>query len=123
MHYMLLVYESAQWTTMSDHERTEIHNACWKWHDDLAGAGRDRGAAGLKVSSATTVRQEGATFVATDGPYAETKEVLGGFQTVECANLAEAVAIAKTFPALRAGFAMEVREVRTDTDMRRGYEA
>lgn len=123
MHYMLLVYESAQWKTMSEPERTAIHNACWQWHEELGRAGRDRGAAGLKVSSATTVRQEGATLVATDGPYAETKEVLGGFQTVECATLAEAVAIAKTFPALRAGFAMEVREVRSETAMRRGYEA
>ena len=44
-----------------------------------------------------------------DGPFAETKEVLGGLETVECTTLDEAIAIAKRFPALRVGSLMEVR--------------
>lgn len=123
MHYLLLVYESEQWKHLPEAERVRIHDACWVWHDQLAASGHDRGAAGLKVSSAATVRKHGAHATATDGPYAETKEVLGGYQTVECATLEEAVAIAKTFPALEAGFAMEVRQVIGSDDMRRGYQA
>jgi hypothetical protein len=45
----------------------------------------------------------------TDGPFAETKEVLGGFEILECENLDEALAIAKRFPALQAGVTVELR--------------
>jgi len=48
----------------------------------------------------------------TDGPFAETREMLGGYEIVECQDLDEAIAIAKRFPALRVGFAMEVRRIR-----------
>jgi hypothetical protein len=63
------------------------------------------------ASTATTVRQRGGKVVIIDGPFAETSEVLGGFQLVECRDLDEAIAIASRFPALSAGFSMEVRPV------------
>ncbi len=123
MQYMLLVYESERWKTLPVAEKYRIHDACWIWHEALVKSGQDRGAAGLKVSSATTIREDRGTMVAMDGPFAETKEVLGGYQTVECQTLEEAVAIAKTFPGLEVGFAMEVRQVVSGDDMRRGYQA
>jgi hypothetical protein len=47
--------------------------------------------------------------VITDGPFAETKEQLGGYHLVECKNLDEAIAIAQRIPTLRAGDTVEVR--------------
>lgn len=70
------------------------------------------GAALYPTSTATTVRVErrGGDVVATDGPYAETKEVLTGFFLLECADLDEAISLAAQIPAAWNG-AVEVRPV------------
>lgn len=70
------------------------------------------GAALYPTSTATTVRVDakGGTPITTDGPYAETKEVLTGFYLLECADLDEAVATAARIPAAWNG-AVEVRPV------------
>jgi hypothetical protein len=68
------------------------------------------------TSTATTVRVtggKGGEVVTTDGPYAETKEVLTGFYVLECADLDEAVATAARIPAAWTGGAIEVRPVLT----------
>ena len=111
MRYMLLVYEnSVEWEQLPDREKRAVSDTCWKWHERLMQSGHAQAAMGLHpVSTATTLRKHGDNVMVTDGPFAETKEVLGGFEIVECKNLDEAIAIAKTFPALPAGFAMEVR--------------
>jgi len=66
------------------------------------------------TSTATTVRVtngKGGDVVTSDGPYAETKEVLSGFYILECADLDEAVAVAAKIPAAWGGGAVEVRPV------------
>src|SRR3954451_4171293 len=71
------------------------------------------GAALYPTPSATTVRVnggKGGDVVTTDGPYAETKEVLSGFYLLECADLDEAVALAAKLPAAWDG-AVEVRPI------------
>lgn len=70
------------------------------------------GAALYPTATATTVRvtEKGGTPVATDGPYAETKEALTGFFLLECADLDEAIAAAAKIPAAWNG-AVEVRPV------------
>lgn len=70
------------------------------------------GAALYPTSTATTVRvgAKGGEVIATDGPYAETKEALTGFFLLECADLDEAIARAATIPAAWNG-AVEVRPV------------
>ena len=68
------------------------------------------------TSTATTVRVsggKGGDVVTTDGPYAETKEVLNAFYLLECADLDEAVATAARIPAAWTGGAVEVRPVLT----------
>jgi hypothetical protein len=62
------------------------------------------------TSTATTVRLEDDEVVTTDGPFAETKEQLGGFYVVEAADLDEAIAIASRVPSASRG-AIEVRPV------------
>jgi hypothetical protein len=71
-----------------------------------------RGGAALEpASTAKSVRPDGADgFAVTDGPFAEAKEVLGGYYVIEAADLAEALAIAKEVPASFGG--VEVRPIR-----------
>ena len=72
------------------------------------------GAALYPTSTATTVQVsggKGGEVVTTDGPYAETKEVLTGFYLLECTDLDEAVALAAKIPAAWTGGAVEIRPV------------
>ena len=55
------------------------------------------------------LRRRNGKLVVTDGPFIETKEVVGGFETLECRNIDEALAIAARFPALDVGSIVEVR--------------
>jgi len=115
MHYTLLVYQNTEtWAALSKDERNKIHDECTAWHQELVKSGHACSAMGLQpVSTAATVREKNGQPLVTDGPFAETKEVLGGFEIIECQSLEEAIAIAKRFPSLRVGFAMEVRPVVT----------
>ena len=63
------------------------------------------------VETATSVRLAGGRTLVTDGPFADTKEVLGGICVVEAADLDEALAIAARIPAVRYGGVVEVRPV------------
>ena len=111
MHYVMLIYlDQERWAKLSTEERNLIHADCGAWHQDIVKSGRSRGAMGLQpISTATTLGERHGKVIITDGPFAETKEVLGGLETVECSSLDEAIAIAKRFPALRVGSLMEVR--------------
>lgn len=62
------------------------------------------------TSSATTIRVRNGKTLSTDGPFAETKEQLGGFYLVECKNLDEAIEIAAKIPSSRTG-SIEVRPI------------
>ncbi len=61
------------------------------------------------ADTATTVRHNSADFVITDGPFADSKEVLGGYYVLEAANLDEALEFAQRIPAVTLGGAVEVR--------------
>jgi hypothetical protein len=63
------------------------------------------------VEMATCVRVAAGRTLMTDGPFADTKEVLGGFCLIEAANLDEAIELAARLPAARAGGTVEVRPV------------
>ena len=74
------------------------------------------------TSTATTVRVsggKGGDILTTDGPYAETKEVLSGYYVLECADLEEAVKTAAQIPAAWNGGAVEIRPVVSSHDLRR----
>jgi hypothetical protein len=63
------------------------------------------------VETATCVRVAGGRTLMTDGPFADTKEVLGGFVLIEAANLDEAIELAASIPVTRFGGVVEVRPV------------
>jgi hypothetical protein len=62
-------------------------------------------------ATATTIRQKAGRPVITDGPFAETKEQLGGYHLVECRDLDEALSIAGRIPTLPVGGTVEVRQL------------
>lgn len=114
MQYMLLIYED-------DDQAYAEGEAGTNWQDivaahgafarSLAQAGVMRGGAGLKRhDTATTVRKTAGAYTVHDGPYAETREQLGGYYLIEVATLDEALAWAKKLPLTGDG-SVEIRPV------------
>ena len=93
---------------LPDAERDAVHAEYLALADDA----RCVSSAALQpVETATVVRMVGGRTLMTDGPFADTKEVLGGLCLVEAANLDEAIELAARVPAARLGGAVEVRPV------------
>jgi len=112
MLYSLLIYENADEIT-EDPEALKRHAA--EFGEFVAEvADKIRGGAPLRgPDDATTIRIRNGETITTDGPFAETKEVLAGFFLVELDNLDEALAAAAKIPVARYG-SVEVRPVATE---------
>jgi hypothetical protein len=111
MRYLLLIY-----TAETDEPTTpDAQAAQFAEYDAFSGWIRDKGylRAGdalQPTTTATTVRVRDGRTVTTDGPFAETKEALGGFYMIECSNLDEAIEAAARIPGARYG-SIEVRPI------------
>ncbi len=112
MLYTLLIYENAE-QLAADPETQAKHAA--EFGEFVASvADKIRGGAPLKpTEDATTIRVRNGETITTDGPFAETKEILAGFFILELDNLDEALAAAAKIPVARSG-AVEVRPVATE---------
>jgi hypothetical protein len=110
--YLALIYgDATRWDSLSDDERSRIYADYMAFGDAGRKAGVVIGGAELAgVQTATTVRVRDGQTAVTDGPYAETKEQLGGFYLIECADRDEAVEYAKRIPR-SPGLAVEIRAV------------
>ena len=120
MKYMLtLISEEGGWDDVTP-EQMQAEMSRWEaFGKELEQAGAFIAGEGLQESAtATTVRLEGDERLVTDGPFAETKEQVGGFYLLECENLDEAIAWAKKVPLSVGG--IEVRPVMDYTQY--GYE-
>jgi hypothetical protein len=111
MQYALLIYEPAE--SYADGEAgqawQDILNAHNAFGGELAQSGAMRGGAGLKsTDTATTVRVSADGRTVHDGPFAETREQLGGFYLIEAADLDGAIARAKKLPVAGTG-SIEIR--------------
>jgi hypothetical protein len=108
--YVAMTYtQDVDWT----HPDQAAEMAEYQQFGKIAAAVMRGGAALYPTATATTVRVsggKGGDVLATDGPYAETKEALTGFYIIECADLDEAVAVAAKIPAAWNG-AVEVRPI------------
>src|SRR5438034_1017963 len=93
MRYMLLIYdEETKVAKMSKPERGAIHQEYGEFIDDIRKKGAFLAGDPLQpTSTATTVRGKNGKTITTDGPFAETKEQLGGYFIVEAKNLDEAI--------------------------------
>jgi hypothetical protein len=99
-----------QWGKLPDSQRGAIMDEYWKLIRELKESGRLLSGAKLdRAASAVTVRKKDGKPAITDGPFAETKEQLGGYHLVECKDRDEAVAIALRIPTLPVGGTIEVR--------------
>src|SRR5687767_13554447 len=112
MKYMLLIYQDEQaWEGFTEPERQDIYREYRELVQDLQSRGQFL--AGDELQPASTARnvrvREGKAMV-TDGPFAETREQIGGFFLVEVDNLEQATSIAGRIPSARMG-AIEVRPV------------
>ena len=113
MKYLCLVYmEETTLHAMSQSERVSLSNESMAYCDELQKNGQFIAASPLHpVETATTVRVRGGTVSTTDGPFAETKEQLGGYLLIDVRDLNDAVRIASKFPAARFG-SIEVRPIK-----------
>jgi len=111
MQYLLLICGDEDRLNNSPHAE-ERHQAWGAFSQELVAAGKIRGGERLRpAASATTVRLQRGQPLLTDGPFAETKEQLGGFYLIEAEDLDEAVAWAAKMPHLLDDGSVEVRPV------------
>jgi hypothetical protein len=105
MKYVCLGYiEPGKFETMSDSERNAMLDACFGYDDVLRGKGHFAGGEALQPpASAVTLRFKGGRVLVTDGPYAETKEQIGGILILEAKDLNHAIELMSNHPGVRAG--------------------
>lgn len=111
----IILADPGKWESLSVAERNEVHAECGAWHEALENGGHAVFAAAFQSPRASvTLRQVEGKVVIADGPFSENPFPLGGFEVIECASIDEAISLAEQFPALRAGYAVEVRPSVTD---------
>jgi len=107
MRYAVLIFEApGAYEGFGDDERRAVSGEYLALRDDPRVVG---GAQLQPVATATTVRVQDDRALVTDGPFAETKEVFGGWYVLEAADLDEAIEFAARIPAARLGGSVEVR--------------
>jgi hypothetical protein len=113
MEYLLMCcFDERRWEALPQGERDEIMKDYGAWIRDATTSGHCLAGAKLRpTASATTLRGNNGKAAVIDGPFAETKEQLGGYHLVRCRDLDEALALASGIPTLRAGGTIEVRPV------------
>lgn len=115
MRYMLLIYEDEH--ALDETEREECYRESTQLVHELDSTRRYLASAPLHpTSTATSVRVRGGKRLVTDGPFAETREQLGGYWLIDAKDLDEAIAIAERIPGARRG-TVEVRPVIERTSL------
>ena len=114
MQYMLLIYQNEKaWNSMTEAERNTQFGAYMKFTADVKASGHYKAGDALQpISTATTVRVRSGKTQTTDGPFAETREQLGGYYLIEAKDLDEATKIAARIPDAAIGNgSIEIRPV------------
>jgi hypothetical protein len=109
--YICLGYiEEKLWDAMSEKEEKNFVDVCLAYDSDLRKNGHFvSGEALQSVRTATTVRQKSGKLTITDGPFAETKEQLGGIMILEARDLNHAIQLMSNHPSVRMGGTWEIR--------------
>ena len=103
MKYMLMIYDEEQaWAKLSEAERQQIYGEYGQFSQQIKSSGQYVTGAQLQpISAATSVRVRNGKRLLTDGPFAETREQLGGYYLVEAKDLDEALGLAARIPSAR----------------------
>ena len=117
MRYALLIYASEQeWASQTEEQAQAVNQEYMAFTKDIIDRGLMKGGEALQpTATATTVRVRNGDTLTTDGPFAETKDQLGGFYLVDCKDLDEAIEVAARIPDVRRG-SIEIRPIM-DVDM------
>jgi hypothetical protein len=110
MKYMLLIHDSEEaWNRLSETERRQIMGEYRRFSEEIRASGHYRAGSQLQpTSTATTVRVRNGKRLVTDGPFAETREQLGGYYLVDAKDLDEAISLAERLPSAKIG-TIEIR--------------
>jgi len=116
MQFLLMIYRSeTELAKMSSADLSAMYGEYGKFTEEITNSGNYIGGNPLKpTSTATTVRVRDSKRVVTDGPFAETKEQLGGYYLIEASDLDQAISIAARIPGARHG-SIEVRPIMPRT--------
>ncbi|MBC8001676.1 MAG: hypothetical protein H7X97_03720 [Opitutaceae bacterium] len=107
--YLLLFRGNEWYQELSHHEIQKVIDQSKAWFEHLSTQGKVKGGQVLARQGAIVSGKNGRLI--SDGPFAESKEVIGGYLLLEVETLEEAIAIAKTSPSLAYGTSIEVRPV------------
>src|SRR5687768_3122816 len=115
MRYVCLGYiEEGKWDTLSDSQRNSLMEECFAYDDVLRQNGHFIGGEALQSArNAATLRWQNGKVSVTDGPYAETKEQLGGILLLEAKDLNHAIQLMSKHPGVRVG-PFEIRPADED---------
>ncbi len=110
MKYMMLIYDEEQaWAKLSEPERKKIYGEYGQFSEQVRSSGQFVAGGQLQpTSAATSVRLRNGKRLVTDGPFAETREQLGGYYLIDARDLDDAIAIAGRIPSARLG-TIEIR--------------
>lgn len=124
MRYVCLGYiDQARWESLPDSERNTLADECFAYDDELRRTGHFVGGEALQnARNAATLKFRDGAVTVTDGPFAETKEQLGGILFLEARDLNEAIQIMSRHPGVRVG-PFEIRPADDLAGMIRDSEA
>ena len=113
MKYICLgYYEPAKHAAMTEDERNAMFDECFEYDDHLRANGHWAGGEALQPSETSlTVHWKNGKVATTDGPYAETKEQLGGILVLEARDMNQAIQLISQHPAVKYGSIFEIRPV------------
>ena len=116
-------YDKNKFEGMTETERNAMFDACWEYDDHLRANGHWVGGEGLQpAETALTLSRQSGKVVTTDGPYAETKEQLGGILILEARDMNHAVQLMQQHPSLTYGNIWEIRPVGDMSELIRASE-
>jgi hypothetical protein len=124
MKYICLGYiEPNKFENMSETERNTMVDECFTYDDELRKNGHFAGGEALQgPQTATTLRWKNGKVSITDGPYAETKEQIGGILVLDARDLNHAIQLMSKHPGVKAGSIFEIRPAADLTEMIRESE-
>ncbi|HWN37141.1 MAG TPA: YciI family protein [Gammaproteobacteria bacterium] len=124
MKYVCLGYiDQSRWDRVPETERDTVMDGCFAYDDELRRGGHFAGGEALQdPRNATTLRFRDGAVTVTDGPFAETKEQIGGILFLEARDLNEAIQLMSRHPGVRVG-PFEIRPVEDLGEMIRASEA
>jgi len=115
--YLVLVRGTGKPSTLSPEEMQKAIQKYMNWGEELRKAGRIVHAEKLRVGEGRVLRGNGGKMAVTDGPYAESKEIVGGFWLIEAGSYDEMLKLLASHPHLDSSGTLEVREIE-DTSRR-----